>query len=202
VYSAQKRSDAVPVEVGQYAYRTENAVFMVHGRYYVEAIAFTPSERLFASVETMAEKFVRDTPIEKTSIEGLEWFPREGLDEESLTLVASDAFGFERLNRVYTAEYNMGGARLTAFVSRRQSNDEAAELATAFEGFLKEFGGKDLEIQTRVRGSTLIEIMGTYDVVFSRGSFLAGIHEAPQRETAEQLALKLDKRLKEIPAAQ
>jgi hypothetical protein len=174
---------------------------MAHGRYYLELIAFVPTEKLFESVETMAEIFARDTPIEETSIAGLDWFPKEGLDGESLTLVASDAFGFERLDQVYTAEYKMNGNMLTAFVSKRSSHDEAVRLVTAFHGFLQEFGGKDQKTELTLRGIKVIEIMGTHDVVFSRGPFFAGVHEAPDKETAEQLALKLDAGLREIVSA-
>ena len=73
---------------------------------------------------------------------------------------------------------------------------------TAFYGFLKEFGGRDQETGLTIHGIKVIEIMGTHDVVFSRGPFFAGVHEALEKKTAEQLALKLDNRLREILSAQ
>jgi hypothetical protein len=38
-------------------------------------------------------------------------------------------------------------------------------------------------------------------VVFSQGSFLAGIHEAPDRDQAVRLAKDLAAKLKEVPGA-
>jgi len=39
VFSAQRRQDAESLGLAQYAYKTPNALFLVHGRYYVEIIA-------------------------------------------------------------------------------------------------------------------------------------------------------------------
>ena len=202
VFSAQRRKDAISMDIGQFAYRTENALFMVHGHFYVEVIAFVPSEKLFDSVAIVAENFVRDTEIEGASIAGLGWFPKEGFDQDSLTLIASDAFGFERLDQVYTAEYNMDGTSLTAFISKRASEAQALELAGAFQVFLEEFGGKVRESEISIKGVKLIEIMGAFDVIFSIGPYFAGVHEASDKNAAERLALRLDKKLQEILAAQ
>ena len=202
VFSAQRRKDAIPMDIGQFAYRTENALFMVYGDYYVEVIAFVPSEKLFDSVAKVAENFARDTKIEEASIAGLDWFPKENLEKDSLTLIASDAFGFERMDQVYTAEYNMDGTSLMAFISKRDSEAQALELAAAFQGFLEEFGGKVQETEISVKGVKLIEIMGAFDVIFSRGPYFAGVHEASDKNAAERLALRLDKKLQETLTVQ
>ena len=44
-------------------------------------------------------------------------------------------------------------------------------------------------------GVRMVELFGTYELVFSHGRVLAGVHGAEKREAAEQLARILKQRL-------
>jgi hypothetical protein len=52
VFSAQRREDAEPLGLTENAYRTPNALFLTHGRYYVEIIASKVSEQVQATCKT------------------------------------------------------------------------------------------------------------------------------------------------------
>jgi hypothetical protein len=44
----------------------------------------------------------------------------------------------------------------------------------------------------------MAEIMDTYELIFSHGSFMAGVHQAERRELAENMAGILNQRLIEV----
>ncbi len=55
-----------------------------------------------------------------------------------------------------------------------------------------------MKLNLDIPGARLVEIMDTYEVVFNRGSILAGVHSAESRKSAEQVSLILNQKLAEI----
>ncbi|UCD82220.1 MAG: hypothetical protein JSW26_12580 [Desulfobacterales bacterium] len=198
VFSAQRRENAESLELTQYAYRSPNAIFLVHGRFYLELIASEASAQVMQPMEMLAAAFVRNTPTEKITMAEQDLFPPKGLVKDSIALVAADAFGFDRLNRVYTAEYRLNGETLMAYLSRRQTPGEAEALAAEYENFLLNFGGQALEQQLPIENARQIEILDTYEVVFSYGPFMAGVREAATRDQAAELAIQFINQIREV----
>ena len=60
------------------------------------------------------------------------------------------------------------------------------------------FGGRMLELQLPIKNAQMIEILETYEIIFSYGPYLAGVREAPTRDQAEKLAIKLYNQIKEV----
>ncbi len=197
VFSSQRREDAEALDLTPYAYRTPNAIFLVHGRYYLELIASEATDRVRPRLETLAAAFIHNTPAEAIQIAEQELFPSEDLVAGSITLISSDAFGYERLNQVYTAEYRLNDESLTAYLSRRQTPDQAEEIAAAYGKFLIAFGGQTIEQQIPLKNAQFIEILDTYEIIFSCGPFLAGVREATTRDQAVKLAIQLFNQIKE-----
>ena len=197
VFSAQRRENAESLDLAPYAYRSSNAVFLVHGRFYLELIASEASGRIIQSMEMLAAGFIDSTPIEAVVISEQNLFPPQHLVADSITLIAADAFGFERLNQVYSAEYQLEEDTLMAYISRRSSHPEAEELAAAYGNFLLNFGGQQLEQPLPIKNARAIEILDTYEIIFSHGPYLAGVREAPSPGRASELAILLSNKLKE-----
>lgn len=197
VFSAQRREDAESLDLAQYAYRTPNALFLIHGRYYVEIIASKISGKVLGPLQMMAETFIRNTPAEKTGVNEMELFPQQELVKNSIVLIPSDAFGYEGFNKIYTAEYKFDDHSFMAYLSHRRTPSEAKELASAYTAFLSAYGGKNIEAQIPIKGARLIEILDTYEIVFYHGSYVAGIREAASIQQAKTLALRLYSRIKE-----
>ncbi len=197
VYSSQRRDDAVPIGLTAHGYQTENALYFIHGGYYVELVASDASAAARRAIEAMAANFVKATAVESVQIAEPELFPAVGLDANSIVMIADDAFGFDRLDRVYTAAYRLEGVELTAFLSSRPSDRAAAEMAAAYRDFLLRFGGVDVTAQSGmdIPGVAVIEILGTSEVIFTRGPYLAGIHEATDISAAAEIARQLYERL-------
>jgi hypothetical protein len=197
VFSLQRRTDSEALSLAEFAYRAENALFLVHGPYYLEVIASGTDEALMRSAEQLASGFIRSRPVKAAAIAERDLFPRDGLDQASISLIPADAFGVSGLDRVFTATYRLGGAETTAFLSKRADDAEAQTLARSYLEFLKTYGGQVAAADEPMPGAVIVSILDAYEVVFSRGSFLAGVHEAGDRETAVRLARQLDDALKE-----
>lgn len=198
VFSAQRRMDSEPLDMAQYAYRTPNAFFLAQGPYYLEIIASAASAQAGAPMQKLAENFIRENPMETTAVGETELFPTQELVANSITLIATDAFGYDRFNQIYTAEYKSGGSRLTAYLSRRGTSQEAQELARAYREFLIAFGGQPVAAELPIKNAQVTEILESYEVVFSHGPFLAGVREAASLEGAKEMASRLYQRLKEV----
>ena len=197
VFSAQRRDDAQALDIAQYAYQTPNALFFVHGPFYVEVVASDISENIIQPMVAFAETFIANHPIETQTIGEKELFPEESLIQDSISLVSSDAFGYDRFDQIFTAIYELQGSELMAFYSRRNTPQEAEALASSYREFLISFGGKVVESDPGIKTAKAINILDTYEIVFSHGHYLAGVREAADQQMAQKLALKLFNRIKE-----
>ena len=192
VFSMQRREGVRADGTVSNAYRTENALFMAHEKFYLEIIGTDASDALQQATGLLAQAFVNahgGTTV--ASAPGAHLFPESGLQAESLQLVTANAFGYEQLDRIYTAEYLIDGTRLTAFVSDRQSADAASALAAEYRQTLVSYGAATVDAPLAVEGGAVIRFFDTYEIVFSRGKYLAGIHEAGSLEAASSLAERL-----------
>ena len=198
VFSAQRRSDALQLDLGQYGYQTANALFFVHGPFYVEIVASDTSEAIIQPMRTLAETFIKAHPVKTQTIDEKALFPKDGLIEDSIALVSADAFGYDRFDQVFTALYQMGNTELMAYFSRRKSPGAAQELAGGYADFLMAFGGSAAESDLAIPSAKVIYILDTYEVVFSHGPYLVGVREAAAQQPAQDLALQLYNRIKEV----
>jgi len=199
VFSAQRREDAEALDLTQYSYGTPNALFLVHGRYYVELIASEASKRATQPMKMLAAAFIRNTRTELTvTFNEMKLFPQQDLVADSITLISSDAFGFEGLDKVYTAEYVVDDSVFMAYLARRKTSDEAEKLAMAYRKFLVTYGGQIIETKLPIKDAQLVEILDNYEINFSQGPYLAGIREAATLEQAKKMSIRLYNRIKEV----
>lgn len=197
VFSSQRRADAIDASFTPFAYHAQNALFYTHGPYYVEIIA--SNESMLEDMLAYGSAFVSRTRIETSSdISETSLFPPTGLDPASITLRPTDVFGFEGLDNVFLATYTVDGAPMTAFISLRKDESEADALASSYQRFLLQHGGTDEPHSSPIAGLKLISILETFELVFVRGRYLAGVHEAEQLEPALRLATELDRALQGV----
>jgi hypothetical protein len=158
----------------------------------------TLSENMLSTMTSLAQNFIKNTHVDTKSIEGLGFFPKESLVQGSIALIAKNAFGFDGLDRVFTATYDIDGSKVTAFISKRNTPQEAKALALGFHKYFITFGGKDIKPGVAIKDVKMIEIMDTFDIMFSLNSYLAGVHEASTKTQAEEVAEVLAKKLREV----
>lgn len=195
VYSVQKREGSIPLQLTGYIYKTENAVFFVHGGYYIEITSSKISDFLMESILSFTGDFITSRNVKEKTIPETELFPEENLDSKSIVLFPSNAFGFDKLNMVFAADYNMKKGEIQAFFSRRKDPTEAKELAKSYSDFLISLGGKPVRPEPEQDNIQTIEIMDTFEIIFTNGPFLAGIHSAENLNDAKKIVSALNKKL-------
>jgi hypothetical protein len=188
VYSAQMRDDGVRLNLTPFSYRTENGHFFLHGHTYVEIIGSGSTQEEMDAREALAEALVAANPGSSEVFDELLLFPEPNLNSESISLISTDAFGFEGLDNVFTASYGLGGIEVTVFLSRRESPSEATAYASAYYTFLLANGGKAVESKAfNAETARLVEILDTFELIVTKGAILAGVREAPDQAAAETL---------------
>ena len=195
VFSLQRRAEAQPLDLTPFAYQTQNSLYFVSGRYYVEAITAMPTEPMMAAMRAMARLFVAAHPPGAAEIPELKLFPPENLEAGSQGLQIVDAFGFDQFTNVFTTKYRLtNGATNTevlAFLELTKTSAAAAALRDAYRSFLLANGGKEIESQDAVSIGKPIEFMGNIEIVFSEDNALAGVHAAPDAASAAKVAQQL-----------
>lgn len=191
VFSRQRRPGSTAAFITPDAYRSANGLFLVQGPYYLELIASDTSDALWPPMEALAAAFVDHHPVSQSHRDETTVFPRNGLVADSISLTTANAFGFSRLDQVYSADYQWQNQAATAFVSLRANPAEAQALARAYVDFLIEYDARALA-DPRLDGQIhLLDVFGTFEIVFHQGAYLAGVHEAEDLERAMALARQL-----------
>lgn len=198
VYSGQKRSGAEELDLTPFAYRTDNAIFFAHGSHYVEIVASVSHPAMQELMLDFARNMVREPVQESGALQELDLLPREGLQEDSVYLISSDAFGFDALDNVLTAQYALGDETFTAFLSLRASPEEAENLASSFAEFLDVFGAKPLPERSEIPSARVLQVFDTYEVILHQGNVLYGVHDAPNLESALELAKRMRESMMEV----
>lgn len=201
VYSVQKRPDTEPFSAMEFAYTAGNALYFVHGRYYIELVGSLESAGLYGAMAELAGKLAARVNVgEVEKIPELALFPQENLAAGSAKLYLSNALGFDKLSDTFLCRYELGEETVSAFLSRRQSPKDARTTAESYYNFLIENGAvvkptSDATLKTV--NAKVLDFYGTTEIIFSTGPFIAGIHEAKNQKSAEKLAARLIDRLSE-----
>ncbi|MCJ7730039.1 MAG: hypothetical protein MUO27_09215 [Sedimentisphaerales bacterium] len=209
VYSRQKRADVKDLNDMPFGYKTSNAIYISHGRYYIEMIGFAESQELVGVMKGIAQKLVAQLPSadstsspqdEKDKIPELDFFP-QGTVAGSWKLQLRDAFGFDGLSDTYSAQYKAGEQTATIFFSKRSNADDAMTVAKRYSDFLVTNGAKTGKIDSEIlksAGASILDFYGSAEIVFATGVFIGGVHEADNKQAAEKAAEVLIGRLKKI----
>jgi len=195
VFSKQRRPGVQ--ELGELAYQTANSLHFAHGKYYVEIVAASPGEQISRAMREYRQRFSSAVAGSEKLAREISLFPTQHLRAGSISRCGEDDFGIKGFAGVYLAVYEVDGTDVTAFLSRRVSAKEAADMATAYMDFFRPFGAKLEATGADIPGGSMIVLLDTYKIVFSRGRFVAGVHESTSRQAAEKVAAVLSGTLAE-----
>ena len=198
VYSSQKRPGVTEAQVGDYGYVAGNQLCLVHGQYYIELVGADDQPALMKAADGLARHFVATLAVGAHANVNQEQalFPSEGLLAGTISLVATDVFGFDRLQNVFIGRYREGQDEMALFIASRGTPAAAVQMAGEFRGFLlKDCGGKEATPPAGLPGAVLVDLDGSFDGVLTVGSFMAGVHQAPNRDAAARWMLRLHERL-------
>jgi hypothetical protein len=200
IYSKQKRDGVADQDFTEFAYATENAVFLASGKYYIEIISAAQDPDLVTGMIQMAENFIRQYSEAGFTLPELAYLPTEGLDAKSVSLIPKDGFGYSEFNNIFTGTYQIGESRVMAFVSIRETSEEAAALVEGYDSILSEFVGEERATPEtdRVPGLVIVDLFGEYELFFARDNILAGVHGVADRKVGEKLAGDLFNRINDV----
>jgi hypothetical protein len=197
VYSSQKREGVTPEDFTEFAYSTENALFFAYGKFYIEIISAVQDKELIKNMITMSKGFIEKQSANNAELPELAYLPTENLDRGSVSLLSKNGFGYDKFDNIITATYQVQGKKITAFISIRETPENAAALAKGYDATLTEFVGKDRLKPTtdQIPGLIFANVFDEYELFFTKGNIIAGIHAAPDKKLGEEIAVNLYKKI-------
>jgi len=198
VYSQQRRQNAEKSEFSPLCYTTENALFLMTGKYYVEIVASQASNALSEALAETARGILGIHPSEPFIPGELSYLPRENRKKDTEKYFLKNAFSYERMDHLLTVNYSVSGKDITAFISIRQTPEEAQSLKKAYHQFLMNLGADNLsKPEIAIPGILMADVVGDKELMFSEGSIFAGIHAVPDMKLAQQLIVKIFEHIRE-----
>lgn len=191
VFSTQRREGGMPTGLSDFSYQTENAFFLAQGPFYLEVIGSQANPEMKQFITSFLKHFIKNAVSDKGAFSEISLFPDTCSDPNRISMIPSNAFGFDKLDNVYTSRCMVDGKELMIFLSNRGSSENARKLADEYGSFLKTFGGTEVPLIQKHGDSRLIEIFGSYELFFTSGRYLLGVHEAGSQDAAESMATTL-----------
>jgi hypothetical protein len=197
VYSSQKREGVTPRDFTEFAYSTNNALFFACGRFYIEIISAVEDPSLIEDLIAMSKGFIGQQPADNAELPELSYLPTENLDRGSISLLSKNGFGYDKFDNIITATYQVEDKKILAFISIRETAENAAALAKGYDDTLSEFVGNErLKPETdQIPGLVIADVFGEYEMFFTRGNIIAGIHSAADKKIGEAVAARLYKKI-------
>jgi hypothetical protein len=200
VFSLQRRAEGQTIGLTPFAYQTENAIYFVSGRYYVEAVTAMPVPAMMTGMMAMARQFVAAHPPGAAEIPELKLFPPENREADNDGLQMADAFGFDGFTNVFTAKYQLpsGGTNVEvlAYLKITKTAADATALRDAYRSFLLSNGGKEMEAGGAAALGKPINFMDSIEIVFAESNIVAGVHAAPDAASAAKVSQQLSDSLR------
>lgn len=189
VFSLQRRPGAPASPAADLAYAGPNALFIAHGRWYMELIASVPDPAVVAAMESSVRGYIGAHPAGGARLEELALFPKAGQIPGSFTLHPSDVFGWEGLKDIFTMDFQAAESSITAFAGLRSTPDEASALAGGYANFLSFNGYTPWSPEGGwPPGFDGFQAFGMYEVVFHRGRVMGGMHDCSSAKDATAFA--------------
>lgn len=199
VYASLHTGDETPWEHrGIKGAHSGNSVSFYTGRYYVTLIGSADQPALMKQIDAAAKELAGKLPTEPINLWAFDIFPTGGLIKGSIgyrfsNFLASDFFG-----DVFTARYEVDGAEMTAYLSKRENSEAAAKLFGKIQDFFKLMQAKVSDVE-RTADTVLFtaDNYGLHEVVFQHGVWVGGVTEADDALKARTLTERLQQRLPE-----
>jgi hypothetical protein len=153
------------------------------GRYYVE-IAASPDKDHRAPLRAFVDAFVPKVPGEATIPAAVSFFPKDGLDAESVRLVPESVLGLRLLKSGFVAQYAGGRALIVPEASPEAAGATLGKLRERF---------KDAQ-PVQALGEEAIAARDPYLgglVLFRKGAHVAGVANVPAGQDGLALAKAL-----------
>jgi hypothetical protein len=153
------------------------------GPYYVE-IAASPAGDHSDALRAFTTALEAQTPGRAAPPEGVDWFPADGLEADSVRLVPASVLGIRALTRGFLAQYPEGRAFVVAEDSPEAANETLQTVRERFEETAEVAGIGDAAFTARD------DYLGGL-VLFRKGTHVAGVSNLAEGADGTNLARRL-----------
>ena len=189
LYASNRDPREPVVSLGMGGQVLDNRAILAKGNEFIE-FAVEPAGDHRALLTGLVEDWAERLPGETTPPAAIEWFPKQGLEQESIRLIPSSVLGVSQLRQGFVADYASG---LRAFIVTETSVEAASkvmqELRERFEAESSS-SEKIADESFQTSGRYLGEMC-----IFRKGREIAGAVRAKQPSDAAKLAASLAARL-------
>jgi len=133
IYAAERSEERENLDIAEAGYRSGGAMFFRRGSFYVQIIPSGPGAGIDGAMTEIADSLSQLIPGPASPLEALGKFPAEGRIANSDGYFPDDAFGTNFIGEVYTTQYRVGEAVITAF---RHQSDTASAMFVRYREFL------------------------------------------------------------------
>ncbi len=188
IYRSEAPHDPARVSLGREAYQTVGAVFFWKGADYVQVLPAGEDEADAKVALEVARRIAKRIEGGDEDLWASTILPQAGRVPDSLQFTASDVFGLDFLEDVFTADYDTDGVRLTLFIHRAQNEESAQALLDRYVAFFQRYGRLSWSDPDASRGIVEGNVAGMIDVVFAKGRYLGGVAGAEDSTAARKAA--------------
>ena len=195
IFSVERFSSGLAVELGRDAYQSEANFFIWHGRYYLKIISSDHTkdlENLGLEIGRSLTEFLSDSG---QTVWGLVNLPKAGLIKDTLKYFGVDAMGLDFMSNTYTARYETEGAEIQTFLSLHDSSTEARATFRRYKEYAAKYGKGCLNKKVNGTDILLCDMKGDFDAVFSKGALVGGVSSVTDKELAVKAAAIFRSRL-------
>jgi hypothetical protein len=184
VYLQEKSEGGEPATVGWEGYKDGAGLFFHKGPYYVKIVDLSKEGSLAAAANEAARRIDGAIRVARQTVAEMQVFPPDGLVAGSILYVHRDALGHGFLQRVFQANYTLGGKTATLFFCRQKDADQ---LLGKYRDYAKEFGRIEREWKDDDLSLLAVQAFNNPELVFVRGDVFGGVVGCPDQATALRL---------------
>ena len=194
-FSAERSEVFKELKIGRSAYRSGTDYFLWKGQYYVQLVPSNDSVELRLTAMELAKKLDDLLWDSGEKVWGLSALPKENLIGYSVRYYLVDAMALDFMKNTYMAKYKRNQTQVTVFLSRRDSVENAADAITKYAEHAHLYGENIEQLNINGVELTSFDMGDIYDVVFQKGTLIAGVTEAQDPDVGIQAAVDLWKQL-------
>jgi hypothetical protein len=197
IFSVEREPGQESAGIGRLSYKTGSNYYFWQGKYYGYMNASRENETNTTTGIAILNALMPRLEDTGEAVAGIDLLPKDGLIEDTVQYFKVDAMSLDFLTDTWAGQYNIGDAKVRAFISQRASAEEAAQILGAF----REYGDAYAESTSEAKVSSVDVIVsdwggGFFDAAFVVGNKFAGVSNVEGRETLDAAVAALLKQLK------
>ncbi len=176
IYSVEREIGQPKVDIGREGYTSDSNVYFWKGKYYAYIQASKDTEQSEAAADGIAREIASRLDDPGDEIIGLDRVPTDGMVEDSIQYFRTDAMSLDFMTDTFIARYGTEDDYVTAFMSTRDTTEDAADIVEKYKGYLTDYGDNVETVDVDGTPVTIGDLGGGYyDAIFHLENTVAGV---------------------------